>query len=86
MNINIIRKKVDSIISGSFDINEVLSIDIDHKHFDIPLLSLISRKIHSPSSYSDTDFRKLLSIYRNIELEKDKNKDIFIKFKETHGL
>jgi|JYMV01.1.fsa_nt_gi hypothetical protein len=85
MNINNIRNKVDVAISGKPDIKDILSINIENKHFDIPILSLISAKIHFPYSNSDANFIKLLSIYRNIEIEKDKNKHIFEEFKTING-
>jgi hypothetical protein len=82
MKIKNIRQLVDDVLSKKINQNKLLELDLESKHYDIPLLGLISGKIHFPESHTDKDFFTLLSIYRKIEIEKEQNKRIFKLFLE----
>lgn len=89
MKIDNIRQMVDDVLTKKIHVNELLKLDLESKHYDVPLLSLISAKKHFPSHRADSDFLTLLSIYRKIELEKMANKDKlaeFISFKESYSV
>lgn len=76
MNIEDIRRKVDDVLLKKADFKELLKIDLESKHYDVPLLALISLKKHYPEARTDSDFLTLLSIYRKIELEIKGNSEL----------
>ena len=75
MKIEHIRKLVDGVLAGKVSLKEILKLDLESRHFDTPILGLISGKIHFPDYKDDESFLSCLSVYRKIEIEKEKNID-----------
>jgi len=78
MKLENIRQLVDKVLARKVSFEKLLELDLESKHYDAPLLGLISGRIHFPESRTDKDFMTLLSIYRKIELEIAYNKSINI--------